>query len=59
MNEYFRAFHIARENFSIEACSPHEPVSWNPFQKPVPVPIPDFTPVMLIASAKAGRGLYD
>nr|WP_312120302.1 DUF1493 family protein [Pantoea vagans] len=51
--------HIARENFSIEACSPHEPVSCNPSKKPVPIPIPDFTPGMLIASAKAGRGLYD
>lgn len=27
MNEYFGAFHVARENFSIETCYPHEPVS--------------------------------
>lgn len=38
MNEYFVAFHVARENFSIKACYPHEPVSWNPSNKPVLFP---------------------
>lgn len=45
MDEYFKAFHVATENFSIEACYPHEPVSCNPFKKPVPVSIPDLRPV--------------
>lgn len=59
MDEYFEAFHVARENFSIETYYPDVPLSWNPFNKPVPIPVPDFTLGMLIASAKAGRWLYD
>ncbi len=33
--------------------------SWNIFKKPEPIPVPDFTVGMLIASARAGRWLYD
>ena len=36
-----------------------QPVSWNPFKKTEPVPVPDFNVGMLIESAKAGRWLYE
>lgn len=59
MDTFFDAFHVERGRFDIETYYPAIPVSWNPFKKPVPVPVPDFTIAMLIESAKAGRWLYD
>lgn len=59
MDTFFKAFHVERGNFRIETYYPSEPAFWNPFRKTVPVAVPDFTIGMLIASAKAGRWLYD
>lgn len=58
MDEFFEEFQVARGNFKIETYYPVEPFSWNPFKKLRPVPVPDFTIGMLIASAKAGKWLY-
>lgn len=59
MNEFFDKFNVERGNFSIETYFPDTPLSWNPFKKTEPVPVPDFTIGMLIESAKAGKWLYD
>ncbi|HGF0757847.1 TPA: DUF1493 family protein, partial [Klebsiella aerogenes] len=50
---------VERGNFKIETYYPDQPVSWNPFKKTEPVPVPDFNVGMLIESAKAGRWLYE
>ncbi|NEG61032.1 DUF1493 family protein [Pantoea agglomerans] len=59
MDDYFEKFHVSRGNFRIETYYPDEPLSWNPFKKALPVPVPDFTLGMLIESAKAGKWLYE
>ncbi|WP_294907612.1 DUF1493 family protein [Tatumella sp. UBA2305] len=59
MNDFFREFNVERGNFKIETYYPSAPLSWNPFRKSPPIPVPDFTIRMLIESAKAGRWLYD
>ncbi|MBZ6385062.1 MULTISPECIES: DUF1493 family protein [Pantoea] len=59
MDEFFTTFNIDKGNFKIETYYPDVPVSWNPFKKVPPIPVPDFTIGMLIESAKAGRWLYD
>lgn len=59
MNQFFEKFNVERGNFSIETYFPDTPLSWNPFKKTEPVPVPDFTVGMLIESAKAGKWLYD
>src|SRR5690606_15342033 len=59
MNEVFEKLNVERCNFQIETYFPNIPVSWNPFKKMEPVPVPDFTIGMLIESAKAGKWLYD
>lgn len=59
MENFFKKFNVKRGNFRVETYYPAEPFSWNPFKKFLPVPVPDFTIGMLIASAKAGHWLYD
>jgi Protein of unknown function (DUF1493) len=59
MNDFFSIFNIQKNKFDIKIYYPDEPFSWNPFRKPTPIPVPDFTIGMLIESAKAGRWLYD
>ncbi|PKE27579.1 acyl carrier protein [Rahnella sp. AA] len=58
MNAFFEEFDVDKGNFSIKTYYPDVPFSLNPFKKSVPVPVPDFTIGMLIASAKAGKWLY-
>ena len=58
MSAFFEEFCVEKGNFSIETYYPEIPFSLNPFKKTVPVPVPDFTIGMLIASAKAGKWLY-
>ncbi|WP_127849989.1 DUF1493 family protein, partial [Enterobacter cloacae] len=59
MDKFFDAFKVERGNFKIETYYPDQPVSWNPFKKTEPTPVPDFNVGMLIESAKAGRWLYE
>ncbi|HHH3526778.1 DUF1493 family protein [Enterobacter hormaechei] len=59
MDKFFDAFKVERGKFKIETYYPDQPVSWNPFKKTDPVPVPDFNVGMLIESAKAGRWLYE
>ena len=59
MNDFFEQFGVERINFDIKTYFPEPPFSWNVFKKSPPTPVPDFTIGMLIASAKAGRWLYD
>ncbi|ECF6887240.1 DUF1493 family protein [Salmonella enterica subsp. enterica] len=61
---HFHAFqhHVDRGNFSITTYYPPEPPLkhlLNPFRKNDIPQVPDFTIGMLIASARAGRWLYD
>ncbi|ENL4581235.1 DUF1493 family protein [Salmonella enterica] len=56
------AFNVDRGNFSITTYYPPEPPLkhlLNPFRKNDIPQVPDFTIGMLIASARAGRWLYD
>lgn len=59
MEEFFREFSVDRGSFNIKVYYPDVPFSWNLFKQSKPVPVPDFTIGMLIASAKAGKWLYD
>ena len=59
MNDFFMEFSVERGHFKIETYYPSAPLTRNPFRKPPPIPVPDFTIRMLIESAKAGRWLYD
>lgn len=59
MEEFFAEFKVQIEGFKIETYYPDVPLSWNPFKRIEPIPVPDFTVGMLIESAKAGRWLYD
>jgi hypothetical protein len=59
MEQYFKVLNVDKGNFNIKTYFPETPVSWNPFKKTEPVPVPDFTIGMLIESAIAGRWLYD
>ncbi len=62
MEEFFAEFDVDRGAFAIETYYPTEPSLFNilnPFAKrDVPI-VPDFTLAMLIASAEAGRWLYE
>ncbi|MDX5626839.1 MULTISPECIES: DUF1493 family protein [unclassified Brenneria] len=58
MDEFFKEFKVEKGNFNIKTYFPDPPMSWNPFKKAEPIPVPDFTIGMLIESAKAGRWLY-
>lgn len=59
MESFFKEFKVERGRFNIKTYFPETPMSFNPFKKTEPVPVPDFTIGMLIESAKAGRWLYD
>ncbi|TCW50883.1 uncharacterized protein DUF1493 [Phytobacter diazotrophicus] len=59
MEQYFNELHVERGNFNIKIYFPDVHISWNPFKKTEPVPVPLFTIGMLIESARAGRWLYE
>lgn len=59
MNDFFTVFHVQKGKFDIKTYFPDETFSLNPFRKTTPIPVPDFTIGMLIASARSGRWLYD
>ncbi|WP_312240703.1 DUF1493 family protein [Pantoea sp.] len=62
MEAFFTKFSVAQGNFSITTYYPPEPPLrelLNPFRKRELTQVPDFTIGMLIASARAGRWLYD
>lgn len=60
LNEDFsKEFGVDMSNFNLETYYPEVKYSWNPFKKPDPVDVPEFTIDMFIKSAKAGKWLYD
>ncbi|HED4102497.1 TPA: DUF1493 family protein [Klebsiella aerogenes] len=59
VEDYAKEFNVDMSNFHLETYYPEVNFSWNPFKKPEPVDVPEFTIDMLIQSAKAGRWLYD
>ncbi|EBJ6264224.1 DUF1493 family protein [Salmonella enterica] len=62
MDDFFTTFNVDRGNFLITTYYPPEPPLkhlLNPFRKNDIPQVPDFTIGMLIASARAGRWLYD
>ncbi|WP_105686306.1 DUF1493 family protein [Cronobacter dublinensis] len=58
IEDYSKAFNVDMSNFHLETYYPTVNFSWNPFKKPEPADVPDFTIDMFIQSAKAGRWLY-
>lgn len=59
VEEFEKEFGVDMSNFHLEVYYPEVKFSWNPFKKPDPVDVPDFTIDMCIKSAKAGKWLYD
>jgi len=59
VEDYSKEFNVDMSDFHLEAYYPEVNFSWNPFKKPEPVDVPDFTINMFIQSAKAGRWLYE
>ncbi len=59
VEDYSKEFNVDMSNFHLETYYPEVKFSWNPFKKPEPVDVPDFTIDMFIQSAKAGRWLYE
>jgi hypothetical protein len=59
VEEYSREFNVDMSNFHLETYYPEVNFSWNPFKKPEPVDVPEFTVEMFIQSAKAGKWLFD
>ncbi|QJT80451.1 DUF1493 family protein [Kosakonia sp. MUSA4] len=59
IEEYSAEFNVDMSNFHIEKYYPQVNYSWNPFKKPEPVDVPDFTIDMFIQSARAGSWLFD
>lgn len=59
MDIFFEEFQVSRGRFKIQTYYPDIPILSNPFNNTEPVPVPDFTIGMLIASAEAGKWLYD
>ncbi|HHW9096734.1 TPA: DUF1493 family protein [Salmonella enterica] len=62
MDDFFTTFNVDKGNFSITTYYPPEPPLkhlLNPFRKNDIPKAPEFTIGMLIASARAGRWLYD
>lgn len=62
MDDFFTTFNVDRGSFSITTYYPPEPPLkhlLNPFRKNDIPQVPDFTIGMLIASARAGRWLYE
>ncbi|ELY4524395.1 DUF1493 family protein [Cronobacter turicensis] len=58
IEDYSKEFNVDMSNFHLETYYPTVNFSWNPFKKPEPVDVPEFTIDMFIQSAKAGRWLY-
>lgn len=59
IEDFIKEFGVDMSAFNIETYYPEVKHSWNPFKKPDPVDVPDFTIDMFIQSAKAGKWLYD
>ncbi|RRA28077.1 acyl carrier protein [Cronobacter sakazakii] len=59
IEDYSKEFNVDMSNFHLETYYPVVNFSWNPFKKPEPVDVPEFTIDMFIQSAKAGRWLYE
>ncbi|EOI5759197.1 DUF1493 family protein [Cronobacter turicensis] len=59
IEDYSKEFKVDMSNFHLETYYPTVNFSWNPFKKPEPVDVPEFTIDMFIQSAKAGRWLYE
>ncbi|EPT8875437.1 DUF1493 family protein [Cronobacter dublinensis] len=59
IEDYSKAFNVDMSSFHLETYYPTVNFSWNPFKKPEPVDVPEFTINMFIQSAKAGRWLYE
>ncbi|WP_312227853.1 DUF1493 family protein [Pseudescherichia sp.] len=59
VEDYSKEFNVDMSDFHLETYYPEVSFSWNPFKKPEPVDVPDFTIDMFIQSAKAGRWLYE
>lgn len=59
IEDFSNEFNVDMSSFRLETYYPNVNYSWNPFKKPEPVDVPDFTIGMLIESAKAGKWLYD
>ncbi|EOB9999252.1 DUF1493 family protein [Cronobacter sakazakii] len=59
IEDYSKEFNVDMSNFHLEIYYPTVNFSWNPFKKPEPVDVPEFTIDMFIQSAKAGRWLYE
>ncbi len=59
IEDYSKEFNVDMSNFHLETYYPTVNFSWNPFKKPEPVDVPEFTIDMFIQSAKAGRWLYE
>ncbi|WP_336851956.1 DUF1493 family protein [Pseudescherichia vulneris] len=59
VEDYLKEFNVDMSDFHLETYYPEVSFSWNPFKKPEPVDVPDFTIDMFIQSAKAGRWLYE
>ncbi|ELY6084979.1 DUF1493 family protein [Cronobacter sakazakii] len=59
IEDYSKEFNVDMSNFHLETYYPTVNFSWNPFKKPDPVDVPEFTIDMFIQSAKAGRWLYE
>jgi len=59
VEDYSKEFAVDMSDFHLEAYYPEVKHSWNPFKKPDPVDVPDFTIDMFIKSARAGKWLYD
>ncbi|EGT4349025.1 DUF1493 family protein [Cronobacter sakazakii] len=59
IEDYSTEFNVDMSNFHLETYYPTVNFSWNPFKKPEPVDVPEFTIDMFIQSAKAGRWLYE
>ncbi|EKC6207819.1 DUF1493 domain-containing protein [Cronobacter sakazakii] len=59
IEDYSKEFNVDMSNFHLETYYPIVNFSWNPFKKPEPVDVPEFTIDMFIQSAKAGRWLYE
>lgn len=59
IEDYAKTFNVDMSNFHMSTYYPEVHFSWNPFKKPDPADLPEFTINMFIQSAKAGRWLYD
>ncbi len=59
IEDFIKEFNVDMSNFHLTTYYPEVNFSWNPFKKPEPVDVPEFTIDMFIQSAKAGRWLYD